>query len=62
MDNFTALQISRSIIANLLDKAWELGGYSVGEEEFEKYSYIKDAREHLKEIDNLIFNELNKKR
>jgi hypothetical protein len=60
MDELEALSISRSVIAELLDKAWEIGGYTVGEEEFNNYDWVKDGRDHLKDLDALISKKLLK--
>ncbi len=48
------LRNCRTVIGELLDKAWELGGYSVGENEFEGYSLVKLAREELKDIEKFL--------
>lgn len=46
------LHDAHSVIRELLDKAWELGGYTVGSNEFNDYYFVKSARELLDEIDN----------
>lgn len=54
MDILQLLRNSRSVIAGLLDKAWELGGYCVGEDEFESYDFVKDARSQLVDLESAI--------
>lgn len=55
------LRNAHSAIRELLDKAWELGGYSVGEREFNGYSFVKDARSSLKEIDRYFMLQIKEK-
>jgi hypothetical protein len=52
------LQECRTAIKDLIDGAWEMGGHSVGGEEFESYSFIKDARKTIEEIDGKL-SEIN---
>jgi len=47
------LRICRSNLTCLIDKAWELGGCYSGEEEFESFNDIKDAREQIERINEI---------
>lgn len=51
MSNTQLLMNSHSVIRDLLDKLWEMGGYTVGEKEFESYDVVINAREQLKELE-----------
>lgn len=44
----------RTNLVCLIDKAWELGGCYLGEDEFEEIPDIKDAREQIKRIDKIL--------
>lgn len=48
------LRECRSVIAGLLDIAWEFGGHGLGEADFENHDVIKDAREQLTSLDKRI--------
>jgi hypothetical protein len=51
---YDELRNSRTVIAEMLDFAWESGGYTLGTDEFERLSEIKDARDQIKRIDEII--------
>ncbi len=44
----------RTVISGLVEKMWEMGGYTLGENEFENLSVVKDARDQLKEIEEYL--------
>lgn len=44
----------RTTLVNALDTLWEIGGYTLGEKIFEDMDQIKDAREEIKKIDELL--------
>jgi hypothetical protein len=52
------LRNCRTNLVCLIDKAWEMGGYLMDEDEFESDNDIKDAREQIEVINDIerIFN------
>ena len=55
----TNLRCARKNISELLDKAWEIGGYSVGASEYESWDWVKDARDTLELINEYFKNKAN---
>lgn len=51
MDAEELLSSSRSIVGELIGKAWELGGYTVGEREFGCYDYVQNGRWLIAQVD-----------
>lgn len=46
------LRCARKNIAELLEKAWEIGGHTVGESEFNSWDWVADARDTLQLIED----------
>lgn len=61
MTQESLLRKCRYVISELLEKAWEIGGYTVGEDEFEGYDFVKNGRYILDKLDIEINNLMNQK-